>query len=111
MQPGPKVALIDTDTAADGELFAHAFCERQLGPLIGKRSWAGPVGIAEHGPMLDGGSIYVAEFGHAGAFGHSMIEGRDPQLEHSVAQSMRRLPPHPAALPDRPAAPVKTESP
>jgi len=41
----------------------------------------------------------------------SVIEGRDPQLERGVAELMKLLPAVPRGLPERPPAPVKTESP
>jgi tricorn protease len=129
VQPGPKVALINEDTASDGDLFAHAFRAQGLGPLIGKRTWGGAVGIVDRGPLLDGGTTYVPEFGSADADGHWMIEGqgvdpdivveqdpiqvmqgRDPQLERATLELMQRLPATPAGLAPRPAPPVKTQA-
>ncbi len=126
VQPGPKAALINEETASDGDIFAHAFRAQGLGPLIGKRTWGGAVGIVDRGPLLDGGTTYVPEFGSADADGHWMIEGhgvdpditveqdpiqvmqgRDPQLERAILELMQRLPPTPAGLPPRPAPPVK----
>ena len=34
-----------------------------LGPLIGKRSWGVVVGITNRGTLVDGGTVYVPEFG------------------------------------------------
>jgi len=58
-QSGPKLALINEDTASDGDLFSNAFRERHLGPLVGKRTVGGVVGITGHGPLLDGGNVFV----------------------------------------------------
>ncbi len=129
VQPGPKVALINEDTASDGDIFSNAFRQWKVGLLIGKRTWGGVVGITEHGPLLDGGTVFVPEFGTADANGHWIIEGhgvdpdivveqdpvevlkgRDPQLERGVAELMKQLSATPVGLPDRPAAPVKTEA-
>jgi tricorn protease len=129
VQPGPKVALINEDTSSDGDLFANAFRQWRIGALIGKRTWGGVVGITDHGPLLDGGSVFVPEFGAADAGGRWMIEGRgvepdivveqdpievlhgrDPQLERGVAELMNLLPAVPSGLPVRPAPPIKTES-
>jgi len=126
VQPGPKVALIDEDTSSDGEIFAHAFRQGNIGALIGKRTWGGAVGYADRGPLLDGGVVSVPEFGTADADGRWIIEGRgvepdivveqdpidvlnghDPQLERGVQELMRRLPPSPAGLPRPAPAPVK----
>ncbi len=130
VQPGPKVALINEDTASDGDIFANAFREWHIGQLIGKRTWGGVVGITERGPLLDGGTVFVPEFGTADADGHWIIEGHgvdpdivveqdplavmrgsDPQLERGIEELMKLLPPVPSGLPDRPAPPIKTGNP
>jgi tricorn protease len=128
VQPGPKVALINEDTSSDGDIFAHAFRQWKIGLLIGKRTWGGAVGIADHGPLLDGGAVFVPEFGTADENGSWIIEGHgvdpdivieqdpvevmkghDPQLERGVQELMQRLPATPAGLPRRAAPPIKTE--
>jgi tricorn protease len=127
VQPGPKVALIDEDTSSDGDIFAHAFRQWKIGALIGKRTWGGAVGITDHGPLLDGGVVFVPEFGTADENGRWIIEGHgvdpdivveqdpvevlnghDPQLERGIEELMQRLPDSPAGLPRRAAPPVKT---
>jgi tricorn protease len=124
---GPMAAILDEDSASDGDIFPAAFKARGLGPLIGKRSWGGVIGITNHGPLLDGGSVYVPQFGHADADGQWTIEGHgvdpdivvdnppeavmrgeDPQLERAIAEVMQRLQTNPGTLAPRPAAPVKT---
>ncbi len=82
VEPGPKVALINEDTGSDGDIFANAFREFKIGLLIGKRTWGGAVGITEHGPLLDGGNVFVPEFGTADAAGRYIIEGHgvDPDI-------------------------------
>jgi tricorn protease len=128
VQSGPKLALINEDTASDGDIFSNAFRQWKIGQLVGKRTWGGVVGITEHGPLLDGGTVFVPEFGTADAAGHWIIEGHgvdpdivveqdpievlhghDPQLERGVAELMKLLPATPTGLPQRPAPPVKTE--
>ncbi len=128
-QSGPKAALINEDTASDGDIFSNAFRQWKIGPLIGKRTWGGVVGITEHGPLLDGGVVFVPEYGTADAQGQWIIEGHgvdpdivieqdpvevlkghDPQLERGVAELMKSLPPAPTGLPQRPAPPIKTEA-
>lgn len=130
VQPGPKVALINEDTASDGDIFANAFREWHIGQLIGKRTWGGVVGITERGPLLDGGTVFVPEFGTADANGHWIIEGHgvdpdivveqdpvavmggsDPQLERGIEELLKLLPPVPSGLPERPAPPIKTGKP
>ena len=130
VQVGPKAALINEDTASDGDIFANAFRQWKIGPLIGKRTWGGVVGITDHGPLLDGGTVFVPEFGTADAGGQwiieghgvdpdivvdqdpiAVLEGRDPQLQRGVEELMKLLPATPTGLPERPAPPIKTETP
>jgi tricorn protease len=127
VQPGPKVALINENTASDGDIFSYQFRQWKIGQLIGKRTWGGVVGISNHGNLLDGGTVYVPEFGLADANGQWIIEGHgvdpdivvdedpvavssghDPQLERGIQELMKLLPATPQALPRRPAAPIKT---
>jgi tricorn protease len=124
---GPMAALLDEDSASDGDIFPAAFKARGLGPLIGKRSWGGVTGITDHGPLLDGGAVFVPQYGHADANGQWAIEGHgvdpdievdnppeavmrgeDPQLERAIAEVVKRLETNPGTLPPRPAAPIKT---
>ena len=42
---GPKVCLINETSASDGDIFPYMFRQAGLGPLIGKRTWGGVVGI------------------------------------------------------------------
>jgi tricorn protease len=130
VQAGPKAALINEDTASDGDIFSNAFRQWKIGLLIGKRTWGGVVGITDRGQLLDGGTVFVPEFGAADADGHWIIEGHgvdpdivveqdpvavlkghDPQLERGVEELMKLLPAAPAGLPGRPAPPIKTEAP
>jgi tricorn protease len=125
---GPKVAILDENSASDGDIFPYMFREAGIGPLIGKRSWGGVVGISGRGPLIDGGIVYVPESATASAKGQwvieghgvdpdievendpkSVIAGRDPQLERAIAEVMKKLKEQPAKLPGRPAPPIKTE--
>ena len=124
---GPMVCLLNENSASDGDIFPWMFRTAGLGPLIGKRSWGGVVGISDHGPLLDGGTCSVPEFGNNDRNGQwaveghgvdpdivvendaaSVLAGRDPQLERAVAELAKLCEQRRAALPTRPAAPVKT---
>ena len=106
--------------------FPAMFREAGLGPLIGKRSWGGVVGISSRGPLIDGGNIFVPGSALANAKGEWIIEGygvdpdievdndpkseiagKDPQLERGIAEVMAKLK-NPVKLPPKPAGPVKT---
>jgi tricorn protease len=123
---GPMVALLDGNSASDGDIFPAMFKESGLGPLIGKRSWGGVVGISGRGPLIDGGGISVPESGLANTKGEfiiegygvdpdievdndpkSVLEGKDPQLERGITEVMARLK-APVKLPAKPAGPIKT---
>ena len=125
---GPMACLLNENSASDGDIFPAMFREAGLGPLIGKRSWGGVVGITNRGTLIDGGSVFVPEFGFVSVKGEwvieghgvdpdievendprLVIEGKDPQLERAVSEVMSRLKAQPMALPARPPAPVKTK--
>ncbi|HET6976921.1 MAG TPA: S41 family peptidase [Pyrinomonadaceae bacterium] len=123
---GPMVALLDENSASDGDIFPAMFREAGLGPLIGKRSWGGVVGITNRGQLIDGGQVNVPESGFASKTGEwiiegygvdpdievdndpqSVIAGKDPQLERAITEVMAKLK-SPVKLPPKPAPPVKT---
>jgi tricorn protease len=125
---GHKVCLINETSASDGDIFPHYFRKAGLGPLIGKRTWGGVVGISSRGPLLDGGQVYVPLAGTNDENGNWIIEGYgvapdievendpksvlnglDPQLERGVEEVMRMLDNEPMKLPSRPEDPVKTK--
>jgi tricorn protease len=123
---GPMVALLDENSASDGDIFPAMFREAGLGPLIGKRSWGGVVGITNRGQLIDGGVVNVPESGLASKTGEwiiegygvdpdievdndpqSLISGKDPQLDRAIVEMMAKLK-QPVKLPPKPAGPVKT---
>src|SRR5579883_760201 len=59
---GPMACLLNEFSASDGDIFSYRFRHYKLGPLIGKRSWGGVVGIRGSLPLLDGGSLNKPEF-------------------------------------------------
>jgi tricorn protease len=123
---GPKVCLINETSASDGDIFPYMFKQAGLGPLIGKRTWGGVVGISGRGPLIDGGLVFVPEFATGSAEGKyvieghgvdpdivvendpvQLIEGKDQQLDRGIAVVMKALEANPKKLPGRPADPVK----
>jgi tricorn protease len=126
---GPMIALLNENSASDGDIFPYMFREAGLGQLVGKRSWGGVVGISNRGTLIDGGIVNVPQSALANPKGEYIIEGygvdpdievendpksviagRDPQLERAVAELMKKLS-SPVKLPGRPKDPVKTEIP
>ena len=122
---GPMVSLLDGNSSSDGDIFPYMFKQAGLGPLIGKRSWGGVVGINGTGPLIDGGTVFVptSALSKDGAWvieGYGVdpdievdnepkaeIAGHDQQLERGIAEIMSKLKDRPVKLPPRPAAPVK----
>ncbi|HVN53785.1 MAG TPA: S41 family peptidase [Anaerolineaceae bacterium] len=51
---GPLVALTNEHAGSDGDIFSHGFQVLGLGPLIGKRTWGGVVGIWPQQTLVDG---------------------------------------------------------
>ncbi len=124
---GHLVCLVSENSASDGDIFAARFKAAGLGPLIGKRSWGGVIGITSHGPLMDGGDVRVPEFATNAIDGSWIIEGhgvdpdivvendaeailagRDPQLERGIEEVLKRIREDPRPRPTRPADPVRT---
>lgn len=59
---GPMVALTNEYAGSDGDMFSHNFKLMNLGPLIGKRTWGGVIGIWPRHGLVDGGMTTQPEF-------------------------------------------------
>jgi tricorn protease len=125
---GHMVSLISETSASDGDIFPYHFRFAGLGPLIGKRTWGGVVGISNTGPLLDGGSVSVPQSGTNSPTGDWIIEGhgvdpdievedtpaellagKDAQLEKGIQEVLKRMEAEPRRLPSKPKDPVKTK--
>lgn len=125
---GHMAAILDENSASDGDIFPWQFRNAGLGPLIGKKSWGGVTGITSHGPVIDGGSVNVPEFGFLNTDGEwviegegvepdievendpaSVIAGEDPQLERAIEEVMKQIEADPPGFPERPEPPVKID--
>jgi len=60
--PGPIVALTNEHAGSDGDIFCHTFKLMNLGPLVGKRTWGGVVGITLNDTLRDGTLTTQPEF-------------------------------------------------
>lgn len=127
---GPKAMLINQYAGSGGDLFPYMFRQMKVGPLIGKRTWGGLVGITGSAPLVDGGFLTAPEFG---LFDHRkgewiaentgvdpdidvdlrpdlLARGEDPQLEAAVKYLLDQLqknPPQEPKVPKFPRAPGK----
>ncbi|RMG17542.1 MAG: peptidase, partial [Deltaproteobacteria bacterium] len=116
---GPLVCVSDELAGSDGDIFTHCFKLLKLGPVVGKRTWGGVIGIAPRHQLVDGGvttqpeySFWFEDVGWAVEnYGvdpdievdiapQEWREGRDPQLERAVDEALTRLE---TAPPRRPA--------
>jgi tricorn protease len=121
---GPKVMIANETSGSGGDALPWLFKSLQLGPLVGKRTWGGLVGIGDIPTLMDGGHVTspsVAFFSPKGAWeveNHgvdpdyvvdqdpkAVSEGHDPQLEKAVALALDALKANPPAEPHRPAYP------
>jgi len=59
---GPMVALTNEFAGSDGDIFSHSFKLMNLGPLIGKRTWGGVIGIWPRHSLVDGTMTTQPEF-------------------------------------------------
>jgi tricorn protease len=122
--PGPKVMLINEQAGSGGDYLPYAFRQAGLGPLIGKRTWGGLVGIGGYPPLVDGGGVTAPRWGiwfpsgkweveNRGVapdieveFDPKLVrEGRDPQLEKAIEIVMEELKKYPVRHPARPPFP------
>lgn len=116
---GPMVALTNEQAGSDGDMFSHAFKLMDLGPLIGRRTWGGVIGINVRDTLVDGGvttqpefSIWFQDVGWGlENYGtdptiavdirpQDYIAGRDTQLERAIEEIQKLLTDNPPALPD-----------
>lgn len=122
--PGPKVMLVNEHAGSGGDYMPWLFKRAGLGPLIGKRTWGGLVGIGGYPTLMDGGSVTAPHFAFytpEGKFGienegvapdlevdldpKAWREGRDTQLERGVKEVMDALQKQPPAQVKRPPYP------
>jgi tricorn protease len=127
---GPMVALADQYAGSDGDIFPHFFRAYGLGPIIGKRTWGGVVGIRDlTSNLVDGGYAYVPEFGMFDLEARWILEnegvqpdievdnlpvdvlaGRDSQLERAITEITARMRTTKAVL-QKPPSPRDLRSP
>ena len=54
---GPKVMIIDETAGSGGDLLPWMWRKFKMGPLVGKRTWGGLVGMLGFPVLMDGGSV------------------------------------------------------
>ena len=121
---GPKVMITNEFSGSGGDAMPWYFREAQLGPLVGKRTWGGLVGIGSIPVLMDGGTVTSPSFGFFNPQGQwevenhgvqpdyevdlepkAVSEGHDPQLEKAVSLALDELAKHPVPEPHKPEYP------
>jgi tricorn protease len=116
---GPMVAITNEYAGSDGDIFSHGFKLLKMGPLIGKRTWGGVIGIWPRHALVDGSITTQPEFSFwfkdvgwkVENYGtdpdievemrpQDFVAGRDPQLERAVLEIGRLLRSNPPRRPD-----------
>lgn len=107
---GPKVMLINERAGSGGDLLPYMFRKKELGPLVGTRTWGGLVGTWDTPRFIDGGRMVAPRGGFFDTDGRwavegegvapdieviqtpkEVLEGKDPQLERGVQEALRLL--------------------
>jgi tricorn protease len=115
---GPVVALTNEFAGSDGDIFSHGFKMLGIGPLIGKRTWGGVIGIWPRHTLVDGTITSQPEFSfwflnvgwgveNYGTDPDIEVEnkpqdyaaGRDAQLQRSIEEIMKLMEKNPPQLP------------
>jgi tricorn protease len=127
--PGPKVLVTNELAGSGGDYFPWVFRQMGVGPLIGTRTWGGLVNAAVPYPLVDGGTITAparAVFGPNGFIAEGegvhpdievlqdsklVMQGRDPQLERAVEETLKLVATKGAQIAKPPAFPVKSKRP
>jgi tricorn protease len=115
---GPMVALTNEHAGSDGDIFSHGFKLIGLGPLIGKRTWGGVIGISPRYTLVDGTVTTQPEFAfwfkdvgwNVENYGtdpdididiapQDYVNNVDPQLDRAIAEALRLIQERPALEP------------
>jgi tricorn protease len=121
---GPQAMLINGWSGSGGDAFPFYFKKAGLGPLIGRRTWGGLIGISGTPALVDRGSVTAPTFAIYSTEGEWIIEGHgvepdidvvddpaqmakgvDPQLERAIQEVMKSV----EKMPKRPKPPTYTK--
>jgi tricorn protease len=116
---GSMVALTDEHAGSDGDIFSHCFKLMKLGPLVGKRTWGGVIGISPRHGLVDRSIVTQPEYSFwfkdvgwgVENYGtdpdieveitpQDWAQGKDPQLEKAIQVILEQLEQNPVRLPD-----------
>jgi len=118
---GPRVLVTNEQAGSDGDIVTAGFKQRDVGPVVGTRTWGGVIGIDGRYDLVDRSSVtqpryafwfYGLQWGVEN-FGvdpdvdvpfrpQDWAAGRDPQLDRAVELVLAALADQPAARPPDP---------
>jgi tricorn protease len=121
---GPKVMIVNERAGSGGDYLPYTFRQAKIGPLVGKRTWGGLVGIGGYPTLIDGGMVTAPRMGiwfppgrwdveNRGVAPDVEVEfdpeavrgGHDPQLEKAVELALAELKKNPPPKFTRPPFP------
>jgi tricorn protease len=122
---GPKAMIVNQYAGSGGDALPWMFRKRAIGPLVGKRTWGGLVGIYDFPQLIDGGFVTAPNLAFWNPFSKewdvenhgvapdvdveldpaAVKAGHDPQLEKAVDLVMADMKKNPLPKYDRPAYP------
>ncbi|ACF12843.1 peptidase S41 [Chloroherpeton thalassium ATCC 35110] len=116
---GAVVALTNEFAGSDGDIFSHAFKLMKIGPLLGKRTWGGVIGINPRHSLSDGTvttqpeySFWFEDVGwNVENYGtdpdievefapHDYAANLDPQLTRAIEETLSLIETRKPAIPD-----------
>jgi tricorn protease len=118
--------LINEFAGSGGDMMPYMFRQQHIGPLVGRKTWGGLVGIWDFPSLIDGGYTTIPRGGFFSLQGDWDVENkgiepdidvqitpkdvaaeRDPQLEGAVNEALRLLKEQPVNLLKEPSSPVR----
>lgn len=88
---GPKVMLINGFSGSGGDAFPDYFKKREIGPLIGTRTWGGLIGITGAPTLIDNGRITMPTFRMYDLDGKWFKEGHGVDADIEVVEDFQKL--------------------
>lgn len=127
---GPKVMIINEMAGSGGDMLPFMFKKKNIGPLVGTRTWGGLVGIWDVPGLIDGGRITAPRGGFYNTNGEWDVEnkgvapdveveqdpamvkkGHDCQLEKAIEVALKLLKEKEVKLKPQPADPIRVKRP
>ncbi len=81
---GPKVMLANQWAGSGGDMFPYIFKQEKVGPVVGKRTWGGLVGISGIPPLVDNGFLTSPNFAFFNLNGEWDVEGIGVSPDYEV---------------------------